>query len=309
MRKVKQSVVLALTALLLIMIPVSASTSTFPDIVNLPAGFRPEGIAVGRGSTFFAGSLADGRVLRGDLRTGDSEVLVAGQDGMLSVGMYYDERSDALFVAGGPSGGARVFNASTGELLQSYQFASPGSFINDVVVTDQAAFFTNSFAAEVYKLPLGPQGSLPPANGFVVLPLSGDWTQVAGFNANGIEASADGAWLVVVNSTVGKLYRVDPWSGDATEIDLGGESVSAGDGIRFRGSNLYVMRNNLNELVAIDLSEDLTSGVVVDTLSNPNFDVPTTLAVFGDALYAVNAKFNTPPTPTTPYEVVRVELH
>ncbi len=309
MRKVKQSVVLALTALLLIMIPVSASTSTFPDIVNLPAGFRPEGIAVGRGSTFFAGSLADGRVLRGDLRTGDSEVLVAGQDGVLSVGMYYDERSDALFVAGGSSGGARVFNASTGELLQSYQFASPGSFINDVVVTDQAAFFTNSFAAEVYKLPLGPQGSLPPANGFVVLPLSGDWTQVAGFNANGIEASADGAWLVVVNSTVGKLYRVDPWSGVATEIDLGGESVSAGDGIRFRGSNLYVMRNNLNEIVAIDLSEDLTSGVVVDTLSNPNFDVPTTLAVFGDALYAVNAKFNTPPTPTTPYEVVRVELH
>ncbi len=309
MRKVKQSVVLALTALLLIMIPVSASTSTFPDIVNLPAGFRPEGIAVGRGSTFFAGSLADGRVLRGDLRTGDSEVLVAGQAGMLSVGMYYDGRSDALFVAGGPSGGARVFNASTGELLQSYQFASPGNFINDVVVTNQAAFFTNSSAAEVYRLPLGPQGSLPPANGFVVLPLSGDWSQVAGFNANGIEASADGAWLVVVNSTVGKLYRVDPWSGVATEIDLGGESVSAGDGIRFRGSNLYVMRNNLNELVAIDLSEDLTSGVVVDRLSNPNFDVPTTLAVFGDALYAVNAKFNTPPTPSTPYEVVRVELH
>ncbi len=276
MRKVKQSVVLALTALLLIMIPVSASTSTFPDIVNLPAGFRPEGIAVGRGSTFFAGSLADGRVLRGDLRTGDSEVLVAGQAGMLSVGMYYDGRSDALFVAGGPSGGARVFNASTGELLQSYQFASPGNFINDVVVTNQAAFFTNSSAAEVYRLPLGPQGSLPPANGYVVLPLSGDWSQVAGFNANGIEASADGAWLVVVNSTVGKLYRVDPWSGAATEIDLGGESVSAGDGIRFRGSNLYVMRNNLNEIVVIDLSEDLTSGVVVDTLSNTNFDVPTT---------------------------------
>jgi sugar lactone lactonase YvrE len=309
MQKIKQSVVLVFTVLLLLMIPVNVSASAFPDIVDLPAGFRPEGIAVGRGSTFFAGSLADGRVLRGDLRTGISSVLVPGQAGMLSVGMYYDGRSDALFVAGGPSGGARVFNATTGELLQSYQFASPGSFINDVVVTDQAAFFTNSFAAEVYKLPLGPQGSLPPANGFVVLPLSGDWSQIAGFNANGIEASSDGAWLVVVNSTVGKLYRVDPWSGMSTEIDLGGESVSAGDGIRFRGSNLYVMRNNLNEIVAIDLSEDLTSGVVIDTFSNPNFDVPTTLAVFGDALYAVNAKFNTLPTPATPYEIVRVELH
>ena len=309
MRKIKQSVVLALAALLLIMMPVSANASTFPEIIDLPLGFRPEGIAVGRGSTFFTGSLADGRVLRGDLRTGEIEVLVAGQTGMLSVGMTYDRRSDALFVAGGPNGMARVFDASTGELLESYQLAALGNFINDVIVTDQAAFFTNSSAAVLYRLPLGSQGSLPTADGFEILPLSGEWSQVAGFNANGIEASADGQWLVVVNATVGKLYRVDPWTGAAVEIDLGGESVSSGDGLLFHGSLLYVLRNSLNELVTIDLAEDLTSGVVVDRSGNPNFNVPTTLAAFGDALYAVNAKFSTPPTPSTPYEIVRVELH
>jgi len=309
MRKIKQSVVLALAALLLIMMPVSANASTFPEIIDLPLGFRPEGIAVGRGSTFFTGSLADGRVLRGDLRTGEIEVLVAGQTGMLSVGMTYDRRSDALFVAGGPNGMARVFDASTGELLESYQLAALGNFINDVIVTDQAAFFTNSSAAVLYRLPLGPQGSLPAADGFEILPLSGEWSQVAGFNANGIEATADGQWLVVVNSTVGKLYRVDPWTGAAVEIDLGGESVSSGDGLLFHGSLLYVLRNSLNELVTIDLAEDLTSGVVVDRSGNPNFNVPTTLAAFGDALFAVNAKFSTPPIPSTPYEIVRVELH
>ena len=202
-----------------------------------------------------------------------------------------------------------MFDASTGELLESYQLAAPGNFINDVIVTDQAAFFTNSSAAMLYRIPLGPQGSLPAADGFEILPLSGEWSQVAGFNANGIEASADGRWLVVVNSTFGKLYRVDPWTGEANEIDLGGESVSAGDGLRFCGSRLYVLRNQLNRLVTIGLSQDLTSGVVVDSVVVPGFDVATTLAAFGDALYAVNAKFSTPPTPSTPYEIVRVELH
>ena len=308
MRKIKQSVVLAFTALLLIMLPVSANASTFPDVIQLPAGFRPEGIAVGRGSSFFAGSLADGAVYRGDLRTGNGETLVPGQAGMLSVGMAYDERSDALFVAGGPTGLARVFNASSGELLDSYQLAAPSNFINDVIVTTDAAFFTNSFAAVLYRIPLGAQGSLPPSDGFQILPLGGDWSQVSGFNANGIEASADGKWLVVVNSTVGKLYRVDPWTGVATEIDLSGESVSAGDGLLLRGSLLYVLRNSLNELVTIDLATDLSSGVVVARTVHSNFNFATTLAAFGDALYAVNAKFSTSPTPTTPYEVVRVPL-
>ncbi|HWR67156.1 MAG TPA: hypothetical protein VN364_13645 [Bellilinea sp.] len=309
MRKIKQSVVLALAALLLIPVPVSANASTFSEMIDLPQGFQPEGIAVGRGSTFFTGSLADGRVLRGDLRTGESEILVPGQAGTLSVGMFYDGRSNALYVAGGPTGTARVFDASSGELLETYVFAGPGNFINDVVVTNQAAYFTNSSAAVLYRLPLGAQGSLPSADGFEVLPLSGEWSQVPGFNANGIEATSDGQWLVVVNSTVGKLYRVDPWTGDSSEIDLGGESVSDGDGLRFRGSLLYVLRNQLNRLVTIDLSEDLTSGVVVDSVVVPSFDVATTLAPFGDALYAVNAKFSTPPTPITPYEIVRVELH
>ena len=308
MRKIKQSVVLTFTALLLILLPVSANASTFPDIIQLPPGFRPEGIAIGRGSSFFAGSLADGAVYRGDLRTGNGEILVPGQAGMLSVGMAYDGRSDALFVAGGPTGMARVFNASTGELLESYQLAAPGNFINDVIVTANAAFFTNSSDAVLYRIPLGAQSSLLPSGGFQSLPLGGDWSQVSGFNANGIEASPDGKWLVVVNSTVGKLYRVDPWTGVATEIDLLGESVSAGDGLLFRGSLFYVLRNSLNELVTIDLAADLTSGMVVDRTVNPNFNFATTLAAFGDALYAVNAKFSTPPTSTTPYEVVRVPL-
>ena len=309
MFKFLQTITLALTAILLTMVPVSAASTNFPTIIPLPDGFQPEGIAVGRGSTFFAGSLVDGAIYRGDLRTGAGEIFVPGVTGTVSVGMAFDERSNALFVAGGPTGAARVFDADSGKLLETYPFAEPGNFINDVIVTRDAAYFTNSTAAVLYRLPLGPGGSLPPADGFEVLPLSGDWVQQEGvFNANGIEATADGAWLVVVHTPLGKLFRVDPTSGETVAIDLAGESVSGGDGLLFRGGLLYVLRNTVNELVTIDLSNDLTSGVVLERVVDPNFDVATTLAAFGDALYAVNAKFSTPPTPDTPYEIVRVPL-
>ena len=142
-----------------------------------------------RGGTFFTGSLANGAVLRGSLRTGESHVLVAGQDGMVSVGMYYDWRSNDLFVAGGPTGLARVFDADTGELLKSYQLADPGAgFINDVVSPRQAAYFTNSSQAVLYRLPLGPDGSLPAAGDVETVPLSGDWEAGGRLNANGIES-------------------------------------------------------------------------------------------------------------------------
>jgi len=160
----------------------------------------------------------------------------------------------------------------------------------------------------LYRLPFGPGGSLPDPSAVQALPLSGDWQQVAGFNANGIEATPDGSYLIVVNSTTGKLYRVDPLSGAALAIDLGSQSVSAGDGLRMRGSLLYVSRN-INEILAIDLSLDLTSGTVVNTLTNPNLNVNTTIAAFGDALYAVNAKFGAPAPETLPFEVVRVALN
>jgi len=35
--------------------------------------------------------------------------------------------------------------------------------------------------------------------------------------------------------------------------------------------------------------------------------VPTTVAAFRDRLYLPNARFTTPPTPTTPYSVVAID--
>ena len=315
MRKFLPLPILAIIAALVFILPGAVKGAVqapaFPDLIALPTGFQPEGIAVGQGTTFYTGSLVDGRVLAGDLRTGQTSVLVAGQTGQVSVGMAYDGRSNALFVAGGATGKARVFDASSGSLLATYQLASAGNFINDVIVTQQAAYFTNSSQAIFYKVPLSPGGSLPAPADVQAIPLTGDWEQEANaFNANGIEASPNGKWLIIVNTNQGTLFRVDPVSGEATEIVLDGDTVSAGDGLLLRGSLLYVVRNQMNEIVVIDLSRDPdnASADIVTTIHNANFAVPTTIAAFGNDLYAVNAKFGFPNPTTQPYEIVKVPL-
>lgn len=133
-------------------------------------------------------------------------------------------------------------------------------FVNDVIVTRQAAYFADSSSPVLYRVELGPGGKLRGQDAVETIPLSGEFEFVPGeFNANGIEATSDGKWLIVVNSTRGKLYGVDPDTGEATEIDLGGKSVTNGDGILLQGKTLYVVRNQLNQIAEIQLSPILAA--------------------------------------------------
>jgi sugar lactone lactonase YvrE len=198
-----------------------------------------------------------------------------------------------------------VVSAVTGEVLASYQFASGASFINDVIVTPDAAWFTDSLNPVLYQVPLGRRGALPAPAEVVPVPLTGDFVQQPGFNANGISRTPDGTGLLVVQSNTGRLFRVET-TGVATEVDLGGETLPNGDGILLRGHILYVVQNQLNQVAVVRLDRTGTSGTVVDRLTDPRFDVPTTVAAFANRLYLPNARFNTPPTPTTPYTAVAI---
>ena len=283
---------------------------SFPDIIALPTGFEPEGIVIGRNATIYAGSLADGSIYRADLRTGVGEVFVTGGEGQLSVGLSYDGRSNNLFVAGGLLGNAKVYDADSGELLMSYQLGTPfASFINDVIVTRQAAYFTDSFNPFIYRIPLTANGQLADPSDVEAIELVGDFEFIPGpfvFNANGIEASANGKVLIVVNSTTGTLYKVNPSTGYALAIDLDGAIVTSGDGLVLQGRTLFVVRNSLNQIDVVQMNSRFTSGTVVDSLTSDAFQVPTTADIFGNALYAVNAEFGTPDPATTEYEIVRI---
>jgi sugar lactone lactonase YvrE len=284
----------------------AAPAAAFPEIIPLPNGFRPEGIASGNGHTFFVGSLADGAVYRGNLRTGEGDVVVPGQAGRVAVGLKFDPRSGLLFVSGGPTGKAFIYDVQTGAVAREFQLApSAPTFINDVVVTRAAAYFTDSMRPVLYQVPLDANGQ--PTGAFAEIPLGGDYVFVPGaFNANGIAAVPNGSLLMIVNSTLGTLYTVDPATGHATDIALDGGPVTSGDGILLRGKTLYVVRNALNQVAVVELRSDFSSGEIVGSLTSASFRVPTTIAAFGSRLYVVNARFGTPPTPDTDYDVVLV---
>jgi hypothetical protein len=301
------SVYVTIVIVIIFAVAANAASPVFPKIISLPNGFWPEGIVVGKGTDFFVGSLVDGAIYAGDLLTGQGGVLVPGQMGRMAVGLSFDPRSSFLFVCGGYNGDAFVYDTSTGAEVAAYLLSGPGGMINDVIVTADAAYFTDSFNPVLYRLPLDPAGSLPDQADVEAIPLGGDFQHVPGeFNANGIEATPDGKWLLIINSYTG-LYKVDPESGDAIMI-LDADTVPSGDGIVLTGKILYVVQNFLNQIAVVELDPDLTSGAIVNVITDPYFRIPATASDFGSALYAVNARFDVPPGPDVEYEVVRVEI-
>ncbi len=92
-------------------------------------------------------------------------------------------------------------------------------------------------------------------------------------------------------------------------VDLGGESVSFGDGLLLQGHTLFVVRNQLNLIAVVRLSGDLSGGRVVDEITSPDFDVPTTVGRSGGRLYVIQARFGPAPTPDTAYWIAVVRVH
>ena len=87
------------------------------------------------------------------------------------------------------------------------------------------------------------------------------------------------------------------------------DRTTGGDGLELDGRLLYVGRNQ-GEVDAIKLARSLATGRLVATITDPTFDVPTTVALARHSLFVINARFGITPTPDTPYWITRVDaLH
>jgi sugar lactone lactonase YvrE len=277
-----------------------------PDVIALPTGFRPEGVAIS-GTSLFVGSIPSGRVFKADITTGQGQVFVDPAAGRSAIGMKVDSRG-RLFVAGGATGQAYVYDLATGGDLAVYSLATGTTFINDVIVTSDAAWFTDSRTAFLYKVPINADGSLGAQGAVTQLALSGDIAVVDGeTNANGIAATADGSTLIIVQSNVGKLFTVNPDTGVTTEINLGGETVLNGDGILLQDQTLYVVQNRSNQVAVISLAADFLTGTVTGLATDPDFDVPTTVAASDGSLYLPNARFGIADPDTAEFSVIRID--
>jgi sugar lactone lactonase YvrE len=277
------------------------STNADDKVIELPGASSAEGIAEGKGTTFFAGDLGKGDIFRGDIRRGTARLYIDVPDGRMAVGMKVDVQNDLLFVAGGATGQAYVYDTDSRKTVATYQLTTEQAFINDVTVTSDGAWFTNSLKGELYFVPVDRHGK---PGDFKTLTLTGPAAATpADFNLNGIAAVRGGRTLIVAHSANAALYTVDPESGGSAEIT--GAGLPYVDGIVVKGNTLWAVQNMLNQVSRVRLDSRLDSFEVKDVITSTDFQVPTTAALFGDTLAVVNAKFGVPGA--SKYEVVLVE--
>ena len=307
----------ALALLGLVTHPVSAGDKPFPHKVPALFGSLPEGFAIGRGHTAFNGSV-DGSIYKVDLRSGKGEILVPAEDpfdpeiGCYKLGMRVDPRTNYLFVAGCVSGNAYVFDADNGALLATY--ALPGSeddyqIINDLAITKDAVYFTDSQQALLYRLPLSRNGGLPAApDAATAIPLVGDFINKPSEDdccgANGIVATPDGKTLIVGHSNFSQLFKVDPNTGYADEIEIISPLTGFLDGLVMRGRTVYVITpgfdpneecapDDMVQVVTLDAKK--LSGQLAGIITDPDMDGIASGALFGKSLYVNNARYCSEP--------------
>ncbi|MEE4145212.1 MAG: hypothetical protein V2I26_10475 [Halieaceae bacterium] len=331
LKAVNRHTILTISATILLALPVfpaSAGDKPFPSRVHTLAGSAPEGFAIGKGPTAYNSS-PDGYIYRVDLRSGEGEVLVdAGADPFdcLKLGMRVDDRTNYLFVAGCVYGNALVFEADTGALVMEYQLNTSGEFgvVNDLTITKDAVYFTDSFRPVLYRLPLSKNGRIPLDPGAATeIPLLPEFVLDPNTEpccgGNGIVSTPDGKTLIIGHSNLARLYRFDTASGDLDQIAVDGPLTGFLDGLAMHNRTVYIMTPydfpgpsaSIDGIQVVELAKDYLSGTLVETITDPdNLDGVASGAIFGNSLYVNNARYAVefPPAPDTPFWLTKLRI-
>ena len=273
----------------------------------------PEGIAYDeRTQRVFVSSTTDGTVFAGQSSDETlSPFLAPGGDGRTTaIGLEVDD-AGRLWVAGGGTGLVFVYDANTGELIAKLTAGSTPTFINDIAVDrDGVAYITDSQSPVIYR-------AVPnDAGGYAIerwLPLAGTpIVYTAGFNLNGIVVSSSGQFLFTIQSNTGKLYRIDIATKEIVQLDVGGATFPAGDGLWLRGNSLYVLQNQQELITELRVQSNQAVGAIVNQTTDESFQVPTSLVGARGRLLVVNSQFdrrgaNAPP-PVLPFTVAVVPI-
>lgn len=274
-----------------------------PETVRLPDGLQPEGITSGPGTRYYVGSVADGRIVTGDLLAGTSSVLLAGAMGRSLRGLKWDPRTGLVWAVGGLGATGKVYavDGRTGAVVAN--ITVPGAkFLNDLVVTRRSVWVTDSFVDRLTRISLD-HGGAPSGTAPTFVALRGAWPAGNGkdYWANGIRQLPDGS-LVLNNSKVGGLWQVQRSTGVARSIPVTGGRLTSGDGLEIRDGVLYdVSGTGGNEVAVLRLHRHRGGwrARLEDDLTAPTLDVPSTATLAGGWLWAVNARFDTVPDPKT----------
>ncbi|MFF0654047.1 SMP-30/gluconolactonase/LRE family protein [Micromonospora tulbaghiae] len=219
-------------------VPRPALTSVRPDtyVVSRAPGVLPEGLAVTTSGTMYVTSSATGAVYRGDTRrAGLHQFLAPGADGRTSAAGVRVDRRGRLLVAGWTTGTLFVY-APDGTLL-ARRAAGTGAALNDLAVTGDAVYVTDSATGTVWRAGLtgGRVGALVPWVG------PDDFPAVPVF-LNGIVVDPSGRVALVAEQGGERLFRVDLAGRSVTEVEVSGGRMGA-DGLLLEGNRLYGVVN------------------------------------------------------------------
>jgi len=327
-------IAVALLALTVLGAPAPVAAQATPAAEGTPAAGAftlpgenvfPEGIALDETSgDFYVGSTTDGTIYRGNVDgPGELEVFSeGGADGRTQVtGMKVDAEG-RLFIAGRFTGQFFVYDTADGALLARFAngLGEDETIVNDVAIDAAGnAYVTDSFNPVVYRIEAGSVGgaAVTAADDVAELPV---WLELEGtpfaygegFNANGIVVTDDGRYLLIVQFNTGQLFRIDTETREVAEVDLGGASLTGGDGMALDGQTLYVVRDEEALIASVAMADDFAAGTVGEELADPTFDYPTTMALLGDGTaLVVNSQLDMAGgggAPDLPFTVVTVTL-
>ena len=228
--------IILLGALLLLGASAALAQGAFPKKIALPNAFAPEGIEIGNGHTVL-------RRLRRQRRDLGRQPAHRRRPDPRRRRRPRRARRDRDRVRPRPALGLgcalrqrarlqREDGCARSREIQLATGAAP-TFINDAVVTKKGVYFTDSQRPCIYRVATRGNGR---PGAVTTIPLGGDYQHVAGqFNLNGIVATENGKTLIAVQSFSRKLLTIDPKTGVAKLIDLGGYDLSNGDGLLLRG--------------------------------------------------------------------------
>jgi hypothetical protein len=143
----------------LLVVPVRAVSTDkipFPDVIDLPVGFFPEGINIGDRSNLYVGLIPTGAIWKGNLQDCTGDMLVHKDDDNPRPinGLRYDTRTRSLYATDRDSGKGYRYNSIPGALLDAFVFVDVNikkgnpaypAYINNIIITKNAVYFTDSF--------------------------------------------------------------------------------------------------------------------------------------------------------------------
>ena len=186
---------------------------------------------------------------------------------------------------------------------------------NDIAINCNGdAYVTDSETSVLYRIPAAELQN--PSAPEQALPVFLEWPdppfpkleETSGNEANGIVATPDGKYLLVVHFTDGSLFRVRLSDKQVTQVDLGGYNLFSGDGMVITDDNdLYVVRPARSLVAKFHLNARYERGRLLSETRDPTFHGPTTAAIAGMRLLVVNSQFSGPPS-APPWTVSSIRL-